>query len=243
VITVLTRPTTGAATTKLWPYVRNGLIAAVLSPITVICAVFLYNFVILYPLDQEDKVNFRLSDLEKKLSGPSATAGLDQRIDIIQQQLARAEQNTTSQSALIKQLLRLVFLEGCRERLAAVEDKFDEAAERARNLIGVPVAGPGGGRIVIQQAWDNKLHELQIIAKQCTNPSIDGRLEPTEDEMHTNPKDEKLLPNADQDLICKIRKFDHTKARAAALINNVKAAITGEITNLRSRAGQNIGQP
>jgi hypothetical protein len=201
---------------------------------------FLYNFVILYPLGQEEKINSRLSNLENKLSGTSAASALDQRIVILQQQLAKAEQNTTSQSALIKQLLRLAFLEGCQRRLDGVEDNFDEAAEGAKKLIGAPVVGPLGGRMMIQERWDSKFRELQGIARQCV-PSIDIRLEPTEDQMHTKTADEPS--DNDPDLTYKIRKFNQQKANAARLATKLKEAITEEITKLRNQAAQSAGQP
>jgi hypothetical protein len=238
IIGVLTRPT-GAITRTLWPQIRNGVIAAVLSPIIVVSAVFLYSFVILYPLDQDAKINSRLSDLEKKLP---AAATPDQRIDILQQRLAKVEQTSTSQSALIEQLLRLAFLEGCERRLAGVEDQFDHAAEQARNLIGIRGGGPLGGRMMIQQTWDNKLAELKIIAKQCS-PSMDSRLEPTEDQIHNTKTEDEPSPNADPDLIYNVRKFNLRKVQAISLISKLKAAVATEITNLRYQAAQNIGQP
>jgi hypothetical protein len=161
--------------------------------------------------------------------GPPGPADSDPRVEVLQQRL--------------NILVRLAFLEGCQQRLVAVEDKFGEAAEPARGLIGAPVGGPHGASDTIEQTWHKKLNELQIIANQCAPPSIDRRLEPTEDEMHMNPKDEKLPPNADQDVIYRIHKFDHKKALAISLITNLKAAIAAEITNLRYQVTQNIGQP
>jgi hypothetical protein len=59
---------TGGNTKSLWPYIKNGVIGAVLPPIIVVGAVFLYNFVILYPFDQEDRLNERIVALENRLT-------------------------------------------------------------------------------------------------------------------------------------------------------------------------------
>jgi hypothetical protein len=69
--------------------------------------------------------------------GPPGPSVSDPRVEVLQHRL--------------NDLARLAFLEGCQQRLAGVEDKFDDAAERARNLIGRAPGGPHGG--LIPQIW------------------------------------------------------------------------------------------
>ena len=56
--------------------VRNGLIAAIASPVIVVAAVFLWNFTVLYPLDREEQILKRIEDLEKARanSNPALTS-------------------------------------------------------------------------------------------------------------------------------------------------------------------------
>jgi hypothetical protein len=161
----------------------------------------------------------------QSIPGPPGPSVSDPRVDVLQHRL--------------NVLARLAFLEGCQQRLAAVEDKFDEAAEMVKKLFsdGMGLAGRG----MIQQPWESRLAELQAIAKQCS-PQIDSRLEPTEDQLHMRTADEPP-PNTDPDLINKVRKFNLRRIQATTLLANSKGTITGEIAKLRNEAAQNIGQP
>jgi hypothetical protein len=62
IVGVGTRLSSGSG--SFWSYIRNGVLAAVLSPIIVIAAVFLYNFVILFPLNQERQMISRIEILK-----------------------------------------------------------------------------------------------------------------------------------------------------------------------------------
>jgi hypothetical protein len=160
------------------------------------------------------------------IPGPPGASGLtDPRI---QEDIAKLKQNVT-------ELLRLAFLERCQQRLDAVEAGFDESTKAARTNVEAQF----GGR-PFPTTWYDKLSELQAITKQCA-PSIDSRLEPTEDQMHTKTADEPS--NADPDLIYKIRKFNYQQIQATTLVRNLKGTLAGKIANLGDRAGQEMGQP
>jgi hypothetical protein len=166
--------------------------------------------------------------------GPPGPSVADSRVDGIQQEIAKLRPN-------IQRLLRLASLERCEQRIATVEDQFEETAEAAKKLIGLSnTVGPLGGRIAIHQGWDSKISQLRILTKLC-DPSLDTRLDPTDDELHTKTADEP--PNADQDLIYKIRKFNYQVSLASALSRKLTASIEQQIANLRDEASQGMTEP
>jgi hypothetical protein len=89
---------------SLWSYIRSSVIAAVLSPVVVLGAVFIFNFIVLYPLERERLLVSRIEALENKQTAKERDAYV----------------------GAISSLSRILILRGCIERLDNLSQGFEK---------------------------------------------------------------------------------------------------------------------
>jgi flagellar biosynthesis component FlhA len=208
-----------------WPSIRNGIISAVIAPFVVIAAIFVYNFVIGYQLDQYIKINNRLTAIDTAMS-----------------RLTQLEGQEVRESDQLRSLRRLIYLERCRQLVGTIDQNLDSIKKDAHKEIGMPPP-PLGVRPSVYLAtadWSDKINQLDVVAKQCPHDNqISLEKEPAAAQMDMLSPDEPA--HADIDQRHRLRRLYWQSVSARRVIDNIKSTINSEMAEMEDVIVRDFG--